>query len=258
MASNKIELELREEIKRPTFRVQETTKVEFNDTVKEWTIKSKIHGLDRLIISHNLILKVIWFFFLVALTGVAVYLVSKTLLEYLRFEVKSRIREVYEQQVQFPTVAICNSNPFATPVAIDYIRQYLENKFNVSVKNYDDLNKLMNKSVIPTDEVNYLYYLISNPNFNQTLLKSFGYDLLSCQFNSNDCVMNEDIFWYFNSLDGYCFKFNPATYNNGSNRAIYHTSVPYSGLTIELFVGNPNDEKNYLYNYYSKVIVIIS
>ena len=247
MASNKIEVELKEE----------STKIKNNqelyDTIKEWTIKSKIHGLDRVLISQNIILKAIWLFFLVALTGVAIFLVSKTILEYLRFEVKSRIREVYEQQVRFPTVAICNSNPFATPAAINYIRQYLENKFNVTVKNYDDLSELVNKNVIPNDEVNYLYYLISNPNFNQTLLRSFGYDLLSCKYIGSDCVMNEDLFWYFNSLDGYCFKFNPAIYNNGTKRAIYNISVPYSGLIIEMFVGSPNNDKNYLYNYYSKV-----
>lgn len=260
--TNELELKLdRQETKSSTLanklklpKMSEKTKVEMNDTVKEWTRVSKIHGVDRLVISHSLLLKLVWLFFLIALTAIALYLVSKTIMEYTRYEVKSRIREVYKQDMEFPTVTLCNSNPLATPDAIEYIRSKLNSKYNVTVENYQDYYANVKSGVISSTEIDYLFYEMSNPRFNKTLLQSFGYPFLSCTYSSHDCVMDEDIFWQFDLENGYCFKFNPATYSNGTKREISKIYMPYDGLHIVMFLGNPSDDMKYLNDVESKVI----
>jgi hypothetical protein len=223
-----------------------------NILLKEWARISKTHGFDRLVISRTLLLKLVWLISLLVSICLCSFLISKSVAEYFQYEVKTKLREVYADTVPFPSVTICNANIFVTPEAKQFIRDHFKNKFNISISNYADLYEKinMNGSKIPSDEISYLMYTTYNPNFNESLKKSFGYPFyIYCSYIGSECKMGEDVVWYYDLPYGNCFKFNPRNYENGSRREIYNSYIQEVGLFFMMFTGvsDYDNDSNYLY-----------
>lgn len=112
---------------------------EFVNVLKDWLRYSKTHGLDRLLLSKNLPLRLIWTLSLLCSVSLCSFLIARIVSDFLRFEVKSRIREVYREEIPFPRVIICNSNPLITPEANSYVRDYFIKNFKINATKYADL-----------------------------------------------------------------------------------------------------------------------
>jgi hypothetical protein len=82
-------------------------------------------------------------------------------------------------------------------------------------------------------------------NMSKNELKKLGLSLnemvIECHYNANDCDLNSDFEWFYNSFYGNCYKFNP----NG--RMISSKPGQFNGLQIELYVGSPVDKYQFAY-----------
>ena len=65
--------------------------------------------------------------FLLVSGAICSYLVYETALDYLDYEVVTKIRYIRENASIFPTVTICNQNAFLKPYAIDYLAELAMN-----------------------------------------------------------------------------------------------------------------------------------
>ena len=207
--------------------------------------QSKIHGIDRFVLVSSRLLKTIWLFFFLVLTSIAIYLVINSLAQYYKYEVKTCIREVFQSNIQFPTVTVCNVNPMVTPAAKTYIQNKLKSKFNVLVSDYQELTSYIKSGLIPENELSYLLYSLNKDSIDKNTKRSFGYEPLECSYLGTPCSFDHDLDWYFDSDFGNCFKFNPSQFKNGTRREVYQIGMPFSGLEMTMFLGVPDDRKAY-------------
>lgn len=218
----------------------------FTELLSEWLRTSKTHGLDRLVISRSSILKMVWIVSLTASIGICSFLISRIVLDYLRFEVKSRIREVYVSEVDFPKVSVCNYNPLVTKEANDYIKNYFERNFNKSVSKFPDFY-LNYQTPELFYELGYLFYQTLDPEFNKTLKKSFGYNYLDCKYYGVDCT--PDYRLIYENVYGNCVLINSRTYANGSAReSRYKAYLQDYGMDVLMFLGPSETESSYLFD----------
>ena len=76
--------------------------------VYDLVTSSSFHGLPNLLRSRNRFIQIIWIFFFVISTSMCCYFVYKSLVEYLTFDVNTKIDVIYEIESEFPTISICN------------------------------------------------------------------------------------------------------------------------------------------------------
>lgn len=208
-----------------------------------WSSELTAHGLPLIIRKKNCYAKIIWMLFTALAVGLCCYMVVKTITEYLKYEVVTKIRKEIRFHVKFPIVSICNTNPFVTQAASDYIKESIRRKYNISLLNSEQLIEAVSNNQIDFFYLDWLYYQTFDKNFNETLKKSFGYDvesfILKAYLNGISLNHFDDFEWYYNFFYGNCFKFN----SKGENPQFFIDDC----LEIELFSGLPYDIKS---NYY--------
>ena len=117
--------------------VDELPPIEAKKKIKEkfigWSQSSTSHGYPNIFRTKNLIVQIMWtIFFLVGLS-VSIYFVVSSINEYLNFSVTTRIRNLKIQTITFPTVSICNVNPFVTESAMDFLMNWAQTKYGKNV-----------------------------------------------------------------------------------------------------------------------------
>lgn len=242
----------------PSTNVENEKKSEsiYKELVKDWLKFTKTHGFDRLVISKNLPLKIFWTISLLASIGLCSFLIARIVTDYLHYEVKTRLREVYSQQVPFPAVSVCNNNPLVTPAANDYIRNYFKTYYNASISQHSDFYQYLNASDVEY-ELSYAAYLVNDPSFNATLRKSFGYDfLMYCLYYDSLCSP-DDILLTYDPNYGNCNLINSNKYSNGSEREIYQAFKQDSGITLYMYTGPQENATNYLFDQVNPKGIVI-
>lgn len=225
---------------------KEKSNDELREMWKDWLRYSKTHGLDRLVISRSSTLKVIWFIALLGSGSLCSFLIARIIVDYMRFEVKTRIREVFVDKVPFPTISVCNLNPMTTPQANDYLRDYFKKEFNMNVTKFADFFA-NNKSFDVYSELFYAFYRLNDPEISDQQRQSMGQThLLYCGVYGGACL--EEYTTYFDPAYGNCFLINPKKFQNGTNRKPYESFFKDMSIRFFLFVGQSESETSYLYD----------
>jgi hypothetical protein len=214
-----------------TLSVREEIKDECLSLVDQFTM----HGLPNVFRARNAFMKITWFTLFLASTGVCTWLTVKAILDYLNYEVVTKIRVQSEIPVQLPAITICNSNPFMEEQALTGIELLYKDDTLLNITNY------------PVSIQKYLMLsLIQVANLTQTEKSEIGFTLekfvIRCQFGTNNCE-STDWIWYYDFTFGNCFTFNSGRMMNGTKvplRKIRQTGK-YFGLEVELFAGNPSN-----------------
>lgn len=120
---------------------------------------STAHAIPNITRSPKLVVKLVWAFFLLASLGGCGFLMGLKIIEYFSFDVSTKIRELNEFPSVFPTISICNLNPFTSQYAIEFLR-------NVGAQNnlsdiFDD-ELYYNLSYFEQRELSANYFSIGN------------------------------------------------------------------------------------------------
>jgi hypothetical protein len=174
--------------------------------------------------SPNYKVQFIWLLILFGSTGGTLYFISKSILDYLKYDIVSQTNIIWENPTDFPTVTFCDYNPFST--------KYSESVWeNVSNKNeIKDLNSVTLYSLTQLE--------VSSNAYSDKQRKRLGLGLdqiFSCKFNYIDCL--NDLHWHWSVDFGNCWQFNSGlnltnqkiSLKQSTNRGIY------SYLSIEIF-----------------------
>jgi hypothetical protein len=162
-------------------------------------------AIIRIIITPYLMLKLFLITCVLCSSGLASYLVIKSIMSYLSYEVSTISRTIYETPTLFPKVTFCNVNWFTTEYA-----------YNLTQKGVD------------WDEV-----------FNFTIdeKQKLGHDLedilIECKFNLHKCN-SSDFSWSFDEEYGNCFTFNA----NASRNSLKESKIAglEFGLQLKMYV----------------------
>jgi hypothetical protein len=201
----------------------------FKEIFIEWSKKVDINCYAKMLeYGPNYRVQFIWLIILLGSTGATFYFISKSIIDYLNYDVVSQTNIISEIPTDFPTVTFCDNNQFST--------KYSQQSLEYAIKN--------NKSF-------FTLWLKSDEE-----LKKFGFEynqIMSCTFMYENCL--NDLHWYWSNEYGNCWQFNSG-FNLTNQKVSLKQSSSYGpnfGLSIEIFpLFNNND-----YYYRSRSIGMI-
>jgi hypothetical protein len=217
------------------------TYLHIKNVVFETTKNSTVHGLPSVVRSQRNGLKLMWLIFFLVSFGVSIFFVVQSIHAYFKYEVVTKISEVYEYPTKFPTVSFCSINQFTTNYSAAFARKILtrENITNV-------LSKIENNFLRTMFTRYFLGANARNPEISDEERKKFGKPfedmLISCTFGAEICNTS-DFEWFYDTVYGNCFKFNGAKDSKGlstPDRFVSKTGF-FQGLQVELLLDEPND-----------------
>lgn len=179
------------------------------------------HGIPNLFKTDLLILRISWILFILAAIAGCAFINTKALMNYLSYEVTTKISVVSETPLEFPvikiyyiifsiykfkTITMCGGSPFITKNGTDFsllkineIHKELENGTMQQKWTFEFIWSILD----------FTRYLISNlgkdPNLTDEYRKSFGLKLnetiITCIFNIEGCT-EDDFDWFFDAFYG--------------------------------------------------------
>jgi hypothetical protein len=216
----------------------------------EWSQSVTYHCFPKIFKEKTLFfMRFIWAIIFLALQILTVLVLTQIVQAYFQYGVVSTIQSVNEIPTQFPTVTICNADPFTTKKAQTFIEQLFLKTFNknLTAMNYTQAVELLN------DKREYFSQVVksnaANPDYGDENRKLLGFDmkkhLQNCLFSGTPCDWESDFHWYYNFDYGNCFQFNSNL--NMKNQERPMSNLKYSlltgdkyGLRLRVFVTNEN------------------
>lgn len=241
---------------------QQQEMVKYRKRIKEYAIEmaesSTTHAIDRMVKTDRTLLRVLWILFFVASTGACGYFIANTIMDYLEYDVVTKIQAIYEVPQIFPSVSVCNLNIFNNNQSLEFAKNALTSAgLTGSLLDSDEYLGFNMTPILTTMLVRYLLAAgFRNPNLTESDLQYYGikYEdfVLSCTFNLLPC--NSSMFkWSFDIRYGSCFKFNAI----GTNKSLLYTYRPesFNGLRLELYIA-PIQSPYALSSEYGAVVVV--
>ena len=192
--------------------------------------------------SEHWILKVMWILFGIGAITYLIYLVTTSLIEYYKFEVAAKVNTYQELPATFPTVTLCNINPFSELYAYSYLLSKFSKVACFNSKTGDAFTSCMSSNDTNAAYDSFLEQLkgiVANDNLNAYDHYWYGYDLasdmmISCTFNGIECTA-DDFIQYWDNAYGNCYSFN---YQSNATKSLRKTSAsgPEYGLKLQLVV----------------------
>lgn len=210
-------------------------------------LETTAHGLPVFSRKKHPFIKTMWMLFVTSAVGLCSYMMMKKVDEYLNFDVITKIRnDIKADDVQFPVITICNTNPMLSKEAIEYVQIYLNKKYALNVTSSDDLSEAIKKKQISPSEIDWLFYKTFGSDIDNSTRRSFGLDAETlipfASFNNVRLNVTQEFVWNYNFYYGNCFKFN--------TNSTYKHSHADKGLRVELFAGTA--DYSYLNDYLNK------
>ena len=163
-----------------------------------WSLTSSAQCLPKIFQYDNFYAKFLWALVFFLFSGLTVWFLIEGLLDFLQFDVVSKIRVFNEQNLVFPVVTNCDTNPFTTKKAENLIVGIeKENYFSISFAGMSIMESFAKCT----------YYLFSGMhtafNLADEQKKELGLSLENilqlCYFNLVPCNKN-DFSWIFSPL----------------------------------------------------------
>jgi hypothetical protein len=183
--------------------------LKIKEIIKETMLDSTGHGFPNLISNKRWSFRIMWLLcMLVAFCGCA-YLLTKSVIDFLEFEVVTSIRREGETPALFPTVALCSANTIVNQVSQSYVSTALGQD-----------STLLAASVYKYNYMKYYFGIkLSSPSLNDSFRKSTGSTysqlIIQCTFNRASCNSSNWV-WFFDAYYGNCFRFNSGVDSNGN------------------------------------------
>ena len=219
----------------------EKVEVKTNEMKKEfvkWSLLTKYDGYSKIFQTNAIWVKILWTLLFLIFSGLTALLVIKNITDYLKYEVTSIIEVKIEKPSDFPTITICNNNPFTSIQA-----KYLMDNISFAYFNATIENMTYNQSFDYYSNISELTKMfVSSPLYSQTERENLEHksilDLKGYQFNDEDCLKSPNKYTrkYFSYVYGNCFQFNSGLTDTNSPVNLLKQIVEGSqyGLTVKL------------------------
>ena len=186
------------------------------ESVKNAMEYSTFHAIPNIARTKRTSVKVMWILILILSSTVCSYLVFKTIVQYFSFEVVTKFSVVYENPTKFPTVTVCNLNPYVTDSAFEFFGEYFTKLgFNETHQPSFGL-KSESKFIDQFYDLKAILFMALGHKIESKLsklkLESFGLApekfFIICAFLSEECNYTQ-MRWFYDPIYGNCWTFNP-------------------------------------------------
>jgi hypothetical protein len=201
-------------------------------TFKEWSLGTSFHCYSKIFRSENVTIRLAWSLCFTFFSVLTFKLLYRSLHEYFEYDVVSKIRVFNEKSSPFPTVTICDANPFSTAYAESLLKNGQSQK---------EFFTRLNLSKIETSLIQMEY------NKNTIMEQAFGLkdeekrklgfsiqQIQSCYFNEIECDINQDFYWFFSYKWGSCYQFNSG---KNTTQPLKQTKLGGKNYGLGLFIG---------------------
>lgn len=209
------------------------------------------HGIPNIIKANNRKTKIMWLTFFIASTALCSFLVVQSILDYLSFEVNTKIRTMFDENSNiFPSIKVCNRNMFVTETSLTLLKDLIQQNNLTDIFDSEVMNKMsLYKQKDAIDQLTYFAYAkIFSPNFSDSEKKKLGFPLediiIECRYNFEECS-HKDFVWDFDKMLGNCYKFNSGKDYLGNPTKLRRSikGGVYYGLSLTLFTGTLKEFK---------------
>jgi hypothetical protein len=183
----------------------------------EWSNKADINCWSKIIhYNGNYFIQILWLKVLIFSTIATFFLISKSIIDYLKYDVTSQIEIYNDIPAKFPTVTFCDNNPFKTKKAQE-LMDSIVHRYNMS-RQIDSFDLAKNYAASK---------LVSNK-----FRKSLGsMENLECIFLKVSLNCSHDLHWYWSHEFGNCYQFN---FDPLMTRHVYRVGKNYGFKNIFL------------------------
>ena len=193
--------------------------------------ESSSHGLPRIFKSKLKFLKIFWAFCFISAICTCSWMSIIGIIEYLEYDIVSKIVKVHETNFVFPAVTICNTNALPTAKARDLVNEtifkYFPNYVNDS--NFFDILSFNERARLVAFDKRY-------GDENKRLLGfNFSVTLLTCFFDEEYCNPS-DFVWSYNLKYGNCITYNSGKSQSGDKIPLKYTDKAENTLTIYFYL----------------------
>ena len=108
---------------------------ELHETFVEWSLLTKFDCYSKIFEYKRLVSRLFWLLLFLACMGVTAWLITKNILDYMNWEIITRTEIITERPTIFPTITVCDNNPFTTKYAEDLIKNVTLNQYGVDLEN---------------------------------------------------------------------------------------------------------------------------
>lgn len=217
--------------------------------LKECALDTTIQGIPHIIKRPFYGLKAIWFICFCISLGFCIYGVYDSFTVYFQYKVVTETTIEIQNSIIFPTVTICNQNPFNTKSP--NFKPYLES-FKKEFYNEDFLNGLggtVFEARVLVDRLLKSYIEELNISISEKIKLSYTLDdmLISCSYLNQPCDLKNFRIFRTNKY-GNCYMFNSGKDDNDNNIDLLVTSTAgkSNSLRLELFTGVPSDDFDFM------------
>ena len=185
----------------------------------------RIDGVPNILLHDLLLFKLVWLLILMGSSCFCVYLIIGNINSFLQFKIATTYRLQSELTSAFPTIYMCNMNPFTSAYAV-----HLLSDANLTLESgkYQFVNILQLEYYMKQTTGSYLT-VEQRKN-----LSDLDGLIISCVFLNKPCNMSD--FQYEYLEDGYnCLKLTAFGSSPSS------VGGKHGQLTMELYVGMPNE-----------------
>ena len=242
--------ELKEEIELAKTETNKWSKlIIFKNITKEVLLNSTSHGIPNILRSNIIVIKLVWSFFLLASTALCSFLIAQSIMNYLSYDVNTKIRKIYEKPALFPVISICYKHKYATDYAIEFLNNVINmhkvpNIFNPKILSFLNYSQTL---FVKDGLLLIANYESLKASFSDENRKKLAYELkdtlIDCVYDSNQGVCSEaDFYWSYDKILGNCYTIN----SDKSNSTVFKYSNFFGnlfGLSITLFVGIKDELK---------------
>ena len=184
----------------------------------EWITLSSWTGPSKILRAKNLFQKFVWIFVFFLFMAATFYVLAVNINEYRSYTEVTTIGFVWQAPVQFPTITICNLNPFFIKILTSQYTyeqlnkySYYSNFFGLNRSNSNDFFDFVNyQKLLAAVKYNLsqAMYLAAQTHGLNSLITYFQSKTLSCSFLGEPCNFQSDFSIYTETENLFCFKYN--------------------------------------------------
>lgn len=104
------------------------------EIIYESALDSTGHGIPHIFTRHkNPLVRIMWFVCFLAASGCCAWINTTSISDFFDYEAVSKTETILEIPTAFPTVSLCNINPFVTNYSIQFVQMILNQTKNQTV-----------------------------------------------------------------------------------------------------------------------------
>ena len=201
-------------------------------------------------------LTAMWSLIFCTLSAFTFYILWTSVTDFYAYETVSKIEVINEDNSDFPTVTICDSNPFSTEYAEKLLLNYSTEIYGEDIRTHG-FSKDFHKKI--SELANLAKLRVTSPIYNNKTALGFSLEqIIYATFDKKEISLSElDFRWIFLHDYGNCLQFNSGFYYNDSRKSIKKTNIQGPSHGLQLVISGTLFNNSFPTTYSEGIILFI-